>query len=248
MPPDLTFPALVALAAAALLTGLGKTGFGGLGMLAMWLLAEVFPPRESTGLILPILILADLFSVWWFRRHAVWRHVWGLLPPAVAGVILGWIIMPLIPAASFGRLIGAIILLMTFLMVLNKFLPALRNLTLTHRGWLLPTGLLAGVTTMLANAAGPVATLYLLACRLPKLEFVGTAAVFFLAINLIKVPFSISLGLITSQTIWWSLGTLPFVFLGIQSGRWLLHRISQVWFEALLLLFTLAGGLRLVLA
>jgi uncharacterized membrane protein YfcA len=99
---------------------------------------------------------------------------------------------------------------------------------------------------MLANAAGPIATLYLLACRLPKLEFVGTAAVFFFAINLIKVPFSASLGLITWTTLLWSLSTLPLVYLGIQSGRWLLQRISQNLFEALLLLFTLAGGLRLV--
>jgi uncharacterized protein len=237
---------ITALGLAGYLTGLGKSGFGGMGLLALWLVAEVFPARESTGIILPILILADIFSVWWFRQHTVWRHVWGLLPPAVLGVILGWWLMPQIPAEGFRRLIGAIILLMTGLMILNRAWPAFRNLTLQHPGLLWPTGLLAGVTTMLANAAGPIATLYLLACRLPKLEFVGTAAVFFFAINLIKVPFSASLGLITWSTLLWSLSTLPLIYLGIQSGRWLLHRISQNLFEALLLLFTLAGGLRLV--
>ncbi len=237
---------ILSLALAGYLTGLGKSGFGGMGLLALWLLAEVFPARESTGLILPILILADIFSVWWFRRHAVWRHVWGLLPPACLGVILGWWLMPHIPAADFRRVIGLIILLMSGLMILNRAWPAFRNLTLQHPGLQWPTGLLAGFTTMLANAAGPIATLYLLACRLPKLQFVGTAAVFFFLINLFKVPFSASLGLITWSTLAWSLSTLPLVFAGIQSGRWLLGKISQQVFEALLLVFTVAGGLRLL--
>ena len=246
MPVDPAWFLWSTLLLAGYLTGLGKSGFGGMGLLALWLVAEAFPARDSTGLILPILILADFFSVWCFRQHAVWKHVGGLLPPAIAGVILGWWIMPLIPSDAFRRVIGAIILFMTLLMILNKTWPAFRNLTLQHAGLLIPTGLLAGITTMLANAAGPIATLYLLACRLPKLEFVGTAAIFFMVINLIKVPFSASLGLVTWTSLLWSLSTLPGVFLGIQTGRWLLPKISQRWFEALLILFTIAGGLRLL--
>lgn len=247
-PAELTLWAWVALLLSGFATGLGKAGFGGVGMLAMLILAEVFPARESTGLLLPILITADILAVTRFRGFAVWAHVRRLLAPAVVGIVCGWWIMPHVPDARFGQLIGAIILGMTLLMVAMRAVPHLRNITLQHPGLLWPTGWLAGLTTMVANAAGPVATLYLLACRLPKMEFVGTAAWFFLIINVIKVPFSVQLGLITPSTLWLCAAAMPFVAMGVFLGRWLLEKISQRLFEWLLLVFAFLGALRLLMS
>jgi uncharacterized membrane protein YfcA len=240
------FWSLVGLAAFG--TGLGKAGFGGVGMLAMLLMAEVFPPRQSTGIILPMLITADIMAVLRFRKFTVWRYVLRLLPPAGIGVVFGWLIMPHISDARFGKWIGGIILLMVLLLILMRLVPALRNLTLEHPGFLWPTGLAAGVTTMLANAAGPITTLYLLACRLPKLEFVGTGAWFFLVVNVFKVPFSAGLGLITPESLLLNLKVVPVIAAGVLIGRWLLGKIPQQLFEALLLIFAIAGALRLLLS
>jgi hypothetical protein len=110
--------------------------------------------------------------------------------------------------------------------------------------WLL--GIIAGVTTMLANAAGPVVALYLLAVALPKYELVGTSAWFFLVLNLLKVPFSMSLNLIQPETLLFNLLLSPMIFLGLLCGRWLVHRVPQKLFDSLLLLFAGVIALRLL--
>jgi uncharacterized membrane protein YfcA len=107
-------------------------------------------------------------------------------------------------------------------------------------------GLLAGITTMLANAAGPVVTLYALSVSLPKFELVGTIALFFFIVNLIKVPFSAWLGLIRADTLMLNLIFVPVVYVGIAIGRWLTHRVSQRLFDGLLLAFAFVAALRLV--
>ena len=101
---------------------------------------------------------------------------------------------------------------------------------------------------MLANAAGPIMTLYFLAVQLPKLEFVATAAWFFLIINCSKVPLSANLGLITPGTLAFNAALAPFVALGIVAGRFLLHRLDQKRFEMLLLVLTALTALHLILS
>ena len=101
-----------------------------------------------------------------------------------------------------------------------------------HARWFAWTiGLLAGVTTMLANAAGPIIALYSLAVGLPKFEFVGTSAWLFLIVNVFKVPFSVELGLIHAETLWLNLVLVPAILAGLAGGRWLTSRIPQQWFD-----------------
>ena len=109
------------------------------------------------------------------------------------------------------------------------------------------TGLLAGFTTMIANAAGPLMILYLLAMRLPKLQFLGTTAWFFLVVNAFKVPFSYNLGLISSASLLLSLRLVPVTVLGALGGRWLIRHINQQVFETLALVMTLVAAIRLLL-
>ena len=114
-------------------------------------------------------------------------------------------------------------------------------------GWTIPLlGFGAGFTTLVANAAGPIMTLYLLAMRLPKMEFVGTAAVFFCTLNLLKVPFMVSLGSINTASLWWNLSLAPAVILGTFCGKWLLKRMSQTWFEYIALILSAASAVKLL--
>ncbi len=245
---DLTPVDWILSALAAICIGMAKAGFGGLGMLAILVMARVLPPRESTGAILPMLVLADVFAVRIYRQHAKGRLVLRMIPPALAGIVSGWLLMPYIPVQKFGLLIGWLTIVLIALVLVQKFAPRLMALAVEHPGIAWPFGWLAGSTTMIANAAGPVMTIYLLACRLPKLQFVGTAAWFFFAINLLKVPFSASLGLINGASLKLNLLLAPGVIAGICAGRWLLGKINQAVFEWLMIVFSLLGALRLILS
>ena len=234
--------------AAAICIGLSKSGFGGVGMLAVILMAQVMPARESTGAVLPLLIVADVFAVTAFHRHTVRKHLFKLLPPAIVGIVCGWLIMPHISSKAFGPLIGWIVLALVALTVFQKFSGRLSAAAAEHPSVAWPLGWLAGVTTMLANAAGAVMSVYLLACRLPKYEFVGTAAWFFFVVNVIKVPFSASLGLVNASSLLTDVVLVPGILAGVAAGKFLLGKINQGAFEWLMVTFSFAGGLRLVMA
>jgi uncharacterized membrane protein YfcA len=234
-------------ALAALCIGFGKAGFGGVGMLAVLLMTQVLPPRESTGAILPMLIMADIFAVVIYRQHANGGLVIKLLPPAVIGIVCGWWLIPRIDPGGFGPLIGWLTLALIVLVILQKFTPLVR-VAAQHPSLAWPFGWLAGVTTMIANAAGPVMAMYLLARRLPKMEFVGTTAWFFFVVNIIKVPFSTSLGLINPTSLGLNICLLPAVVAGIFTGRWLLGKTNQAVFEWLMIILSVIGALRLVLS
>jgi uncharacterized membrane protein YfcA len=107
-------------------------------------------------------------------------------------------------------------------------------------------GLLAGFTTMLANAGGSIIALYLVAVSLPKLELVGTTAWFFLLLNVFKIPFSVSLGLISIKTLTLNAVLIPMIVLGLIAGRWLVRRIPQRLFDSLVLLFSALAAVRLI--
>lgn len=246
--PELSTTEWLLAALAAVCIGLSKTGFGGVGMVAVLIMAGILPPRESTGAILPMLIVADVFAVHAFRKFTVWKHLVRLMPPAIAGILTGWWLMPRIDAAAFGSVIGWMVVVLVILTVAQKLSAGLPAFFAEHPAVAWPAGWLAGVTTMLANAAGAVMTIYLLACRLPKWEFVGTAAWFFFIVNVVKVPFSASLGLITPSSLLLNLCLVPGIVAGVALGRYLLGKVSQGLFEWLLIAFSLAGGLRLALA
>ncbi len=232
--------------AGALGIGVAKSGFSGVSLLHVLAFASLFGARESTGVVLPMLIVGDVLAVRTFRQHARWDYIRRLLPPAALGVVAGALLMRHLDGAQYKPLIGAIILALTALQLLRLWRPALFD-QVPHTHWFAwGMGLLVGVTTMLANAAGPIAALYLLAVALPKLEFAGTSAWLFLIINCFKVPFSIGLGLIHRDTLLLNAALVPAIATGLFAGRWLVHRIPQRLFDALLLTFAGVAALRLV--
>ncbi|MES2569428.1 MAG: sulfite exporter TauE/SafE family protein [Verrucomicrobiota bacterium] len=231
---------------AAFCIGFSKGGFSGVGLVTVIIMARLFPSKESTGILLPLLIAGDIFSVLAFHQHARWRYVWRMLPPTVAGILIGYLLMQQIPGAAFAPVIGWIVLVMALLQGARQIVPG-AFLEVPHARWFAwLMGGWTGIATMLANAAGPIMSLYLLAISVPKYELVGTSGWFFLLVNLFKVPFSAHLGLITPETLLFNLLLVPIVAAGIFAGRRLIQVIPQQLFERLLLGFALVAALHLI--
>ncbi len=229
---------------AALSVGLSKTGISGLGMLAVVLFVQVLPAKQATGMVLPLLCFGDLVAVISYRRHATWSLLWRLFPWTALGVLIGYFALGRIDEFQTRILIGGIVLALVGLHVVRRWKS---NDPAEHGAWFAPAiGVLAGFTTLVANAAGPLMVIYLLAMRLPKLEFMGTGAVFFMLLNWFKVPFMADLGLITTASLKINLLLAPAVFAGAWVGRMILHRINQRVFENLALLLSALAALELI--
>ncbi len=215
----------------AIIIGLSKTGLPGVGILCVPLMATILPAKASTGIVLPMLIFADIFAVAYYHRHAVWPHLLRLMPWAMAGIVIGYFIMGHINDAQLKPVIGAIVLVMLGLKYMrDRFRDDNANIP-TQWYFAAALGLVAGITTMLANAAGPIMIIYLLAMRLPKNEFIGTGAWYFLILNWVKVPFSMHLGLITAASLKFNLILFPCVAIGAVAGIFLLRWIPQKAFN-----------------
>jgi uncharacterized membrane protein YfcA len=245
--PDLTPVHWLLAVTAAFALGVGKAGFAGLSIVHVVIFAFLFGARDSTGIVLPMLLVGDVCAVTAFHAHAQWHYVRRMRPPACLGVIAGAVLMRGMSNASFKPVIGALILGLTALQIVRMVRPSWFG-EVPHTRWFAwSMGLLAGVATMLANAAGPIFALYCMAVALPKFEVVGTIAWFFFIINAFKVPFSVGLGLIDRHTLLLNAMLAPAVVAGVVGGRWLVNWLPQRTFELLLLAFAAIAALRLIL-
>jgi len=235
----------------AVLVGMAKTGLAGLGTLFIAIFANVLPTKQATGLVLPLLIFGDVVAVVVYRRHTQWPQLLRLFPWAGLGVIVGFLAMDRINNEQARILVGGIIVILMGLHLWRRGRGGQAEERWKEKGppavVVAGTGVLAGFTTLIANAAGPLMAIYLLALRLPKLEFLGTSAVFFLLLNLFKVPFMVNLGLVNGPSLMTNLALAPAVWAGAFAGRWLVHRINQRWFEIFTLSMTAVAGLKLLL-
>ena len=230
----------------ALLLGIAKSGIKGLAVLIVTGLALVYGARESTGILMPLLICGDLFAVVYYKRHVKWIYLIKLLPWMVTGVLTGVFFGKNLPEDLFKSGMALIILLSVAMMYYweqkkNKQVP-------THWSFTALTGIMAGFTTMVGNLAGAFSNIYFLAIRLPKNEFIGTAAWLFFFINLFKVPFHIwSWGTINWLSFKVSLSLIPSVILGFGLGVYLVKKIKNDKYRLLILLMTGLGGLVILL-
>ena len=231
---------------AALSIGIAKTGVSGLGMLAVVIFAQLLPAKQATGMVLPLLCFADLVAVAAYRQHAQWRHLWRLFPWTAAGVVLGYFALGRVNEKQARLLIGGIVLTLVVLHQIRRMRKSAAEET-EHGWWFAPAvGILAGFTTLVANAAGPLMAIYLLAMRLPKMEYMGTGAVFFLLMNWFKVPFMVNLGLINAASFSLNLWLAPVVFVGAWLGKKILVKMNQRMFENVALGLSAAAGLKLL--
>jgi uncharacterized membrane protein YfcA len=240
-------PGVYALALlAALCIGLSKAGFSGISMVSVVILADIYGSKASVGLALPLLIAADLMAYPAFIRHGSWKPVWRLLAPALLGIAVGWWVLGGISEITARRVIGGCVLVMVGLQAFRRWRPVGFDRLAGSSGFGMSAGVLGGFATMLANAAGPVIQLYLMARKVPKMELIGIGARFFLLINLIKVPLNARLALITPDSLLENLKLLPAVAVGILGGRWLVRHVPQAAFEWMIVVFSIIAGLRLV--
>lgn len=235
------------LAAAAFLSGFSKTGIPGLGILSVAVFANVLPARAATGVVLPLLLVGDVFAVTSYRAHAQWSQLGRLLAPTAVGIGLGWLALRSASDLATTRLVGTLLAVMLVVHLFRQARPQSSDEAAHAPLWLAVTaGVFAGFATQVANAAGPVMLLYLLAMRLPKLEFLGTSAVFFLAVNLFKVPFMVQLGLINGSSLALNLWLAPAVVAGALVGRAVAQRVNQRAFAAAALTLTAAATAKLL--
>jgi len=236
-------------AVAALLVGFSKTGVPGAALPAVALMAESFrqETKLSVGALLPVLLVGDLFAIFYYRRHAQWNQLGRLMPWVVAGAVPGYLVLKYVANEPLRALLGWLII---GLLVL-QFLPRLWGSPrpgLGGRALTAASGLLAGFGTTVGNAAGPAMSIYLVSSGLDKHEFLGTSAWFFFIVNLCKVPLFASLNMITSQTLARDLAIIPLTVAGALSGAAVLRRIPQRLFDTLVLLLAAAAALRLLLS
>lgn len=274
--PSLTALHWVLLALAAALVGLSKAAVPGISTISIAIFAAILPARQSTGALLVLLIVGDAFALWTYRRHADWPTLRKLVPTVLVGVIGGTVFLALAGDDVVRRVI-ALVLLAVISVTLARRARASRadaaaaaaaaaqaesrpeartaevgertsrGSAVGHRLQTATYGALGGFTTMVANAGGPVMSMYFLASAFSVKRFLGTSAWFFAVVNLAKLPFSISLGLITPRTLAVDLLLIPAVVGGAFVGRALAPRINQSLFERLVIVGTIAGALYLLL-
>lgn len=237
----------VILVVGGITVGLSKTGLPGLVTIAIALFATVLPAKASTGALLMTLIVGDVFALLAYRRHADWSTLWRLVPAVAAGLVLGAQFLAIANDGWVRRVIGVILLLVIAFTLWRRYRPSAgetsdRNGRLARIGY----GTLGGFTTMVANAGGPVISMYLLAARFNVLAFLGTAAWFFAVINITKVPIAIGLGLITLDTIWLILILVPAVMVGALAGCYIAKRIEQEVFDWVVIIGTVLGAVYLL--
>lgn len=227
---------------ASFIIGLGKAGLKGVDMLSVTLMAFIFGSKSSTGIVLPLLCIADIAAVSYYNRHAQWKHFWKLTPWMVIGILMGVYLGKDMNEAAFRKIMAIIILVTIFIVVLMEFRKSKQ--VPQHPLFAITTGLAAGFTTMLGNLAGAFSNLYFLAMRMQKNDFIGTAAWIFLFMNLFKLPFQIFYwGNINMQSLKIDAVLLPLMALGFWAGIGIVGRIKDEQFRKLVMLLTLIGSL-----
>jgi uncharacterized protein len=230
----------------ALCLGVSKTGFPGLGIINVLLIAELFGAKNSVGIILPMLIVCDLLVYPLFRKYASWKMVWPLIPVTLVAVVGAWLLLDSLNDQNARRVIGFIILFMLALQLMREFKREFLEYLPDSRFFRWFSCLLIGISTMLANAAGPVYSIWALVHRMKKEDFLGVGARFFLLVNLFKVPFLGQLELINEKSLLLNLLLLPALIIGVLLGKRLIHLIPQRTFEILLYGFSALAALRLL--
>lgn len=248
--PEFAAAAWVLLTLAAVLVGVSKTALPGISTISIAIFAALLPAKASTGALLLLLIVGDIFAITIYRRHADWKTLVRLIPAVIAGVAVGALFLALASDEWVRRLIGGILLLVIAFTLWQRRKPAAgvtsRAASETSRFARAAYGSLGGFTTMVANAGGPVMSMYFLAARFPVKAFLGTAAWFFAVINMVKLPVSIGLGLITGETLLLALCLIPGIVIGALVGLWTARRIPQHLFDWVVIVFTVIGAVYLM--
>ena len=222
---------------------MSKTGLSGLGLLVVPILAGIFGGKPSVGLLLPILIFADIFAVTYYNRHADWKYVLKVLPWAITGILAGVLVGHMVNDTLFKQLIAVVVILGISLMIWQDIRR--KNVVIPDYWWFsMILGLAGGFATMIGNAAGPVLAMYLLSMRLPKNIYIGTGAWFFFIVNVFKVPFHIFIWeTITPESFLFDVLMIPAIAAGAVAGFYLVRLFPEKGYRIFIIASTLAASL-----
>lgn len=232
----------ISIGFAVFLLGLSRSGIKGVTIIVVLILAFIFGEKASTGILLPVLICGDIIAVIYYKRHVQWKYIKKLAPWMIIGVLVGVWIGNDISAFIFKKLMAIIIVISVLIMFYlesktSKKIPE-NKLFSTIMGFL------AGFSTMVGNLAGPIASIYFLALRFPKTQFIGTVAWLFFMVNLFKLPFHIFVWeTISKETLALNLVLIPALILGFFSGTYLVKLISNINYRRFVLVVTAIGAI-----
>jgi len=225
--------------------GLTKTGFSTLTVVMVPVIATIFGAKESTGLNLPLLCVADLLAVLYYHRHAEWKYIMKLIPWTLAGFAVAILIDRLIPAQEFKYIMAGCIIAGLIVMVWNERRG--KDKPPPSTWWFAALfGIAGGFSSMIGNVAGAVMAVYLLSMRIPKNSFVGTTAWFFLIVNYLKIPIQFFFWKnITAKTLMFDLTLVPVVIVGAALGIFLIKKIPEAAYRKIIMILTLVSTILL---
>jgi uncharacterized protein len=237
---------LVLIFLGAFIIGLSKAGLKGIEMLNVTIMAIVFGGKASTGIVLPLLCIADLFAVIYYNRHAQWKHFWKLIPWMAVGILIGVYTGKDLNEDVFRKIMAVIIIITVIIMV---WMEIRKTVSIpTNKLFVASTGLVSGFTTMLGNLAGSFSNIYFLAMRLPKNDFIGTAAWVFLTINVFKTPFQVFYWKnINTASLKTDLVLLPALAIGFWVGIKIVKLIRGDNYRKVVIILTLIGAITIFL-
>jgi uncharacterized membrane protein YfcA len=234
-----------AMVPAVILMGLSKGGFSGLGLLSLPLMALVVSPVQAAAIMLPLLISQDVVTVWSYRREFDRRNLATLLPGALLGILAGYLLAAKVSDAAVGLAIGLISMGFALRRMLSDGKAAA---AVTRASYLAGSfwGALCGFASMIAHAGGPPFQIYVMPQRLAPAVFVGTGAIFFAMLNLIKLGPYLALGQFTPANLTASAALFPVAIISTIAGVWLVRRVPAERFYTIIYWLLLAVGGKLV--
>jgi uncharacterized membrane protein YfcA len=264
--PDLSSTAWALVIVAALVVGFSKSALPGAGSVAAGMFALALPAKESTAALLLLLILGDMMALWMYRREPDRRTLVRLIPTVIVGLVVGALFLNVAGGEVVRRAIGAILIALVGVTVWRRRprrrdgggadgettgtpddrASAADSEPTVGRIGRLGYGALGGFTTMVANAGGPVMSMYFLAMRMPVMTFLGTSAWFFATVNILKLPFSVGLGLFTTPHLLMDLVLAPLVIIGALVGRKIAPKVPQKVFDKAVLALTVVSSVALL--
>lgn len=246
--PDLTPGYLVLFMVIALVTGMAKAGLNGIGIAIVPALALIFGAKESTGVLLPMLITADIMAVLYYRSHAVWKHILRILPWVAGGILIAVVTGSMINENQFRIVLLTVVWIMLILMVVNDLRKKRGDEIPENHLFASFMGLAGGFATMIGNSAGPVFTLYFLAMRMPKNGFIGTGAWLYLIMNTSKLPFHIFVWKTVSvNSLMLNLVAVPLIALGIFAGISIVKLFPEKFYRYFVIITTIVSSVFLFL-
>lgn len=230
---------------AVTLMGLAKGGFAGLGLLALPLMSLVVSPVQAAAIMLPILLVQDVVTVWAYRRTWSGRALTLIAPGVIVGILLGYLLAAQVSDAAVKLAIGLISVVFAARRLWQE--RGAEKPAATRPGLAASSfwGVICGFTSMIAHAGGPPFQMYILPQRLARDVFVGTGAVFFAAVNWIKVPPYMALGQFTPGNVATSTALFPVALASTLAGVWLVRRVPVERLYAIIYALLVLVGFKL---